>query len=208
MEDYAKPDEKDLDEMKKKKARKRKKRFERVLNKNETIHKKIQLWANVYENEYALRLALSSADDDDISEDIFIARTDPKARYTHIVAESDYLEDFKEGWEYTLRHFVEQYREALQQHPKEEYQTRSKSITYDTLYAPPTPLSSSTKNSTVEEEKIQDKRNQIRAKKAKKAKKAKTRYPIKLVSYLKCHYCKLDFHDVIERKEHELEWHV
>jgi hypothetical protein len=202
LEDYAKPDEKDLHEMKNKKVKKRKKRFERVLNKNETIHKKIQLWANVYENEYALRLALSSADDNDISEDIFIARTDPKARYTHIVAESDYLEDFKEGWEYTLRHFVEQYREALQQHPKEEYQTRSKSITYDTIYPPPTPLSSSTKNSTVEEEKIQDKRNQIRAKKA------KTRSPIKLVSYLKCHYCKLDFHDVIERKEHELEWHV
>ena len=205
MEDYAKPDEKDLDEMKKKKVNKRKKRFENVINKKESIHKKIQLWANVYENEYALRLALSSSDDNDNSEDIFIARTDPKARYTHIVAESDYLEDFKEGWEYTLRHFVEQYREALQQHPKEEYQTRSKSITYDTIYPPPTPLSSSTKNSTVEEEEIQDKRNQIRAKKAKKA---KTRYPIKLVSYLKCHYCKLDFHDVIERKEHELEWHV
>src|SRR4051794_27554141 len=101
--------------MEKKKEKKR--RFDSVVNNKETIHKKIQLWANVYENEYALRLALSSADDNDNSEDIFIARTDPNARYTHIVAESDYLEDFKDGWEYTLRHFVEQYREALQQHP-------------------------------------------------------------------------------------------
>jgi hypothetical protein len=178
LEDYTKPDEKDLEEMKKKEKS--------VVNNKETIHKKIQLWANVYENEYALRLALSSADDDDNSEDIFIARTDPKGRYTHIVAESDYLEDFKDGWEYTLRHFVEQYREALQQHPKEEYQT---------------PTSSLTKKSTVEEEEEdeQDNRRQRRA---------RTRYPIKLVSYLKCHYCKVDFHDVIERKEHELEWHV
>jgi hypothetical protein len=33
-------------------------------------------------------------------------------------------------------------------------------------------------------------------------------YPIKLISYLKCRYCNLDFHDVKERKEHEIEWHV
>jgi hypothetical protein len=203
--EVAKPDEKDLEEMKKKEKKKeKKKRFESVVNDKEAIHKKLQLWANVYENEFALRLALSSADDNDNSEDIFIARTDRKARYTHIVAETDYLEDFKDGWEYTLRHFVEQYREALQQHPKEEYQTRSKS-TYDTIYPPPTPRSSLTKRSTVEEGEEQDKANQRRAKRAKRA---KTRYPIKLVSYLKCHYCKLDFHDVIERKEHELEWHI
>lgn len=190
---------------KKEKKKEKRKRFESVVNNKEAIHKKLQLWANVYENEYALRLALSSADDDDDSDDIFIARTDPKARYTHIVAETDYLEDFKDGWEYTLRHFVEQYREALQQHPKEEYQTRSKSITYDTIYPPPTPRSSLTKRSTVEEGEEQDKANKRRAKRSKRA---KTRYPIKLVSYLKCHYCKLDFHDVIERKEHELEWHI
>jgi hypothetical protein len=33
-------------------------------------------------------------------------------------------------------------------------------------------------------------------------------YPIKLISYLKCHYCNLDFHDVKERREHELAFHV
>jgi phage regulator Rha-like protein len=62
----AKPDEEYLEEMKKK-VKKRKKRFENVINKKESIHKKIQLWANVYENEYALRLAIADADDDTIS---------------------------------------------------------------------------------------------------------------------------------------------
>ena len=71
----------------------------------EARHQKIQLWSNVFESEYALRLAIAAADN---SEELFLAKTDPDARYTHIVAESDYLEDFKEGWEYTLRHFIEE----------------------------------------------------------------------------------------------------
>jgi hypothetical protein len=33
-------------------------------------------------------------------------------------------------------------------------------------------------------------------------------YPLKVIPCLKCHYCYLDFDDVKERKEHELEWHV
>lgn len=84
--------------------------IQHVISNREVIHQKIQLWSNVYESEYALRLA---AADDGKSEELFLAKTDLKARYTHIVAESDYLEDFKEGWEYTLRHFIEQYKEAL-----------------------------------------------------------------------------------------------
>ena len=48
---------------------------------------------------------MANADDDyDKLEDTFVTRTIPNARYTHIVAESDYLEDFKDGSEYTLRH--------------------------------------------------------------------------------------------------------
>lgn len=116
----------------------------------------------------------------DNSEESFIAKTDPDARYTHIVAESDYLEDFKEGWEYTLRHFIEEYKEALQQQPKEEY------LSKNNVY----PSSSKRR---FEEEANMDQRKH---------------YPIKLISYLKCHYCNLDFHDVNARREHELEWHV
>jgi len=65
----------------------------------EERHQKIQLWSNPYESEYALRLAIAAVDD--YSEDLFLAKTDPNAKYTHIVAESDYFEDFREGWEYT-----------------------------------------------------------------------------------------------------------
>ena len=31
---------------------------------------------------------------------------------------------------------------------------------------------------------------------------------LRLISWLKCHYCDLNFDDVKERKGHELEWHV
>jgi hypothetical protein len=95
-------------------------------NSKETRHQKIQLWSNVFESEYALRLAIAAADN---SEEFFLAKTDPDARYTHIVAESDYLEDFKEG-EYTLRHFIEEYKEAMQQQPKEEYLSKNLKIFY------------------------------------------------------------------------------
>jgi hypothetical protein len=69
-----------------------------LVSDKEVRHRKIQLWSNVFESEYALRLAIAAADN---SEEFFLAKTDPNARYTHIVAESYYLEDFKEGWEYT-----------------------------------------------------------------------------------------------------------
>jgi hypothetical protein len=97
-----------------------------LVSNREVRHQKIQLWSNVYESEYALRLAIAAADNN--SEESFVSKTDPKARYTHIVAESDYLEDFREGWDYTLRHFIEQYKEAIQQHPKEEYLRKNKPI--------------------------------------------------------------------------------
>ena len=97
-----------------------------LISTREERHQKIQLWSNLYENEYALRLAIAAADDH--SQDLFLAKTDPNAKYTHIVGGSDYIEDFREGWEYTLRHFIEQYKEAVQQHPNEEYLRKNKPI--------------------------------------------------------------------------------
>jgi hypothetical protein len=153
-------------------------------NAKEKIHQKIQLWTNAYENEYALRLVTAAAADDyDKVEDSFLARTDPHARFTHIVAESDHLEDFKDGSEYTLRHLVEEYKEALQQEPTEEYLKKNKSLT---------PANYSNESIVQQKEAPKQRRD----------------YPIKLISHLKCHYCNLDFNDVRERKEHELEWHV
>jgi hypothetical protein len=171
---------------------KNRKTIDNIVREREKMHQKIQLWSNPYENEYALRLTKVADDDDDHHdklEDSFLVRTDRNARYTHIVAESDYLEDFKDGWEYTLRHLVEQYKEALQQEPKEEYLNKNKPLT-STIYP-------SSSNEKIAQEKEQAKSIQRRKD-----------YPIRLISYLKCHYCNLDFHNVKERKEHELEWHV
>jgi hypothetical protein len=67
------------------------------------------------------------------------------------LTESDYLEDFRDG---SLRHFVEQYKERLQQHPNEEYLKKNKSILYDTIYS----SSSLEKKLIVEDE--QSERNQ------------------------------------------------
>lgn len=96
-----------------------------------------------------------------------------------------HLEGFREGWEYTLRHFIEQYKEAIQQHPEEEYLKKNK--------PKPSNVYRSSSKARLDEEANTEQRKQ---------------YPIKLISYLKCHYCNLDFHDVKERREHELAFHV
>jgi hypothetical protein len=92
------------DQENKDKEDKNRKTIDNMVRKREKMHQKIQLWSNPYENEYALRLTKVAHDDDDHHdklEDSFLVRTDRNARYTHIIAESDYLEDFKDGWEYT-----------------------------------------------------------------------------------------------------------
>jgi hypothetical protein len=73
-----------------------------LVSKTENIHQKMQLWSNAYENEYALRLELVTSHYAHKLEDSFLERTGPNSKYTHIVVESDYLEDFKDGADYTL----------------------------------------------------------------------------------------------------------
>src|SRR5918993_1933166 len=75
------------------------------------IHKKIQLWTNKYQTEFALRL-IDDATATDQSQN-FLAFTDPKADYIRVVAEIDYFGDLKHGWDYTLRRLLEQYKEEL-----------------------------------------------------------------------------------------------
>ena len=41
----------------------------------------------------------------------------------------NYLEDFKDGSEYTLRYLVEEYKESLQKQPTKEYLKKNKSLT-------------------------------------------------------------------------------
>ena len=129
------------------------------------IHKKIQLWTNKYQNEFALRL-VDNATTTDQSQN-FLAFTDPKADYIIVVAEMDYFDEFKHGWDYTLRHLLEQYKEEV--HASSLGKMR---------------LNNNNNNG---------KPNKI---------------IIKLIPYIKCHYCDLEFNNEDEAKEHELGYHI
>jgi hypothetical protein len=130
------------------------------------IHKKIQLWTNKYQNEFALKL-VDNATATDQSQN-FLAFTDPKADYIIVVAEMDYFDEFKHGWDYTLRHLLEQYKEEL--HASSLGKMR---------------LNNNNNNN--------GKPNKI---------------IIKLIPYIKCHYCDLEFNNEDEAKEHELRYHI
>jgi hypothetical protein len=132
------------------------------------IHKKIQLWTNKYQNEFALRL-VDNATATDQSQN-FLAFTDPKADYIIVVAEMDYFGDLKHGWDYTLRHLLEQYKEEL--HASSLGKMR---------------LNNNNNNNN------NGKPNKI---------------TVKLISYIKCHYCDLEFNNEDEAKEHELGYHI
>jgi hypothetical protein len=84
--------------------------------------------------------------------------------FTHIVAGSNYLEDFKDGSEYILRHLVEEYKEALQKQPTEEYLKKNKSLT----------------SANYSNESIAQKEGPTLIQ--------RRDYNIKLISYLKCHH--------------------
>jgi hypothetical protein len=161
-----------------------------------TIHQKIQLWTNEQENEFAIRLAISPTDDNNnlSLENSFLATTDPNSRYVHPVAESDYLEDLKHGWDYTLRHFIEEYKTLKQQQNTQRNRKRPRIAPID-----PTP---SSPEKVVKDQVINDSRN------IERYDDYYYYYPIKLIPHIKCHYCDLHFHDEKERKEHELELHV
>jgi len=77
----------------------------------EIKQQKIELWSDRYDREFSLCLSLTDAtthkNNNNHEELFFLAKTDPNARYTHVVAESDYVDDFKNGWDYTLGHFIE-----------------------------------------------------------------------------------------------------
>jgi hypothetical protein len=62
---------------------------------NEKVeYKKIQLWSNQSKNEYAIRLEGNVE---------LLAATKTNIHYTELVDESEYLEDLKYNWRYTLK---------------------------------------------------------------------------------------------------------
>jgi hypothetical protein len=93
---------------------------------------KIEMWSDRYESEFGLCLSLADAtthkNNNNHQQLLFLAKTDANSRYTHMVAESDSIDDFKNGWEYALGHFIELYKKALQQYPQEEYLEKIESI--------------------------------------------------------------------------------
>jgi predicted transcriptional regulator len=92
---------------------KTKEKLNSIASKQNIIHRKIQLWTNRYQNEFAIRL---TADSEILTSDdskTFLAATNPKEHYIIVVAETDYFEDLKLGWEYTLSHLIEQYKQKI-----------------------------------------------------------------------------------------------
>jgi hypothetical protein len=162
------------------------------------IHRKMQLWTTEQVNEYALRLAISPSDDNNnrILENSFIARTNPDSRYVQLVAESDYLEDLKHGWDwdFTLRHFIEEYKKSIKQ---QQIIQRNRNGPRITSIDP----TSSSQETVMKDQTSNDSMNIERHD-------GDHYYPIKLIPHIKCHYCDLHFHNEKERKEHELELHV
>ena len=135
-----------------------------IVSSQNTIHKKIQLWTNKYQSEFALRL-VDDATATDQSQN-FLAFTDPKADYIIVVAEIDHFGDLTHGWDYTLRRLLEQYKEEL--------------------HASSLGKMSLNNNNNSKPNKI----------------------TIKLIPYIKCHYCDLEFNNEEEAKEHELGNHI
>jgi hypothetical protein len=81
-----------------------------IEDKKKIFHKKIQLWTNDKGNEYAISLLFNSnPKPDSITQ--FIASTNPNEKYTHLIAETDNIQNLQHGWNYTLRKLIEDYKE-------------------------------------------------------------------------------------------------
>jgi predicted transcriptional regulator len=152
-----------------------------MASKQNITHRKIQLWTNRHQNQFALRLTqdsetLSTSEDNDDGSNIFLAATDPNEEYVRVIAETDYFEPLKHGWDYTLGHLVEQYKRK----------TTTISLRKIT----------STNNN--------DKANNIHREEDNNS----NTIPIRLILYIKCRYCDSEFDTEEEKNEHELELHI
>ena len=103
----------------------------RLASDKDMIHRKIQLWANNEENEYAIRVLLNGDPQYEMGEKVgrreFIASTNPKERYTHPIAETDKLDLLQNGWDYTLKDLVENYKKERIDMVRSSASTSSKS---------------------------------------------------------------------------------
>jgi hypothetical protein len=157
-------------------------KVKRLANYNDLIHRKIQLWTNNEENEYALRLLLDGDPESEIRKnregDRFLASTNPIEQYTHPVAETDKLDLLRNGWDYTLKNLVRNYK-------KERIESLGSSQSM--LHEENSKMSLSYISNVGESD---------------------NDYPIKFISQHKCAYCLAEFKNEKEREKHELNWHI
>lgn len=132
--------------------------------------RRLQLWSDDRGKEFAVRLS---------NEHDFRAVSNPAAKYTKLVEESDYFSDMKYDWEFLLDHWAGMKNKGIEPfnlNGKEEPSPATLSDLTDFQIAPV-------------------KAGERRAKREK---------PKPL---LKCHYCTLSYNSEKERQEHELVWH-
>ena len=155
--------------------------LKRLASDKDTIHRKIQLWTNNEENEYAIRLLLDGDPESETREKKggreFLASTNPTGRYTHPVAETDRLELLQNGWDYTLKDFLTITKKYVWK------LVRSSAFT---SYA-----GDNSENHDVD---VDNDSNDD--------------YPIKIISTYKCTYCLAEFKNEEKKKKHELKWHI
>jgi len=66
-------------------------------SRNKESLKKIQLWTNQDQTQYAITLEGNSE---------LLATTDQNTKYTELVKQSNYLEELEYDWDYTLNHWI------------------------------------------------------------------------------------------------------
>jgi hypothetical protein len=115
----------------------------------------------------------------------FIASTNPGERYTHPIAETDKLDILRNGWEYALRNFVDNYKKD---HRGILRSSASASPSNNGLFS-----TSSSISGTTMRDKGDDNREHI-----------DKDYSIKFISLHRSTYCEEEFRDEEVGKEQEL----
>jgi hypothetical protein len=128
---------------------------------NKKSYQVLQLWTNQDHNQYAIRFEGKSD---------FLAATDRNAQYTDLVEQSEYFEDLKYNWDYTLKYWISR-------------------ITHTLSFA--SSIDGSLDTQLIADKKTVNKKG-IPSRK----------------SGSKCNFCKLEFGNNKNRREHERMWHT
>jgi hypothetical protein len=179
-----------------------------------TIHKKkLQLWTNADKTEYAIYLTSNSdnkSSNKNIhrhSNDELVINTnrDGNLPYTQLLEESDYLEDLRYDWKYTLEQWIDNERNKHiittaglpPSLPDENFVTQNRICDADSNYQPKQDADKEKReNSAMDKIAIY---NNLRKYKVRRKNKNKKK--------IKCHFCKLEYLTNRDRTEHELAWH-